>query len=114
MKKVIQTLPDLGKIEEAEVIEICVTPGDSVALEQTLIVIETEKAAVDLPAEYSGRITSVLVKLDDLIAEGDAIVEMEVDEKSTSLEQKELDSSEPINQVEKLKEKSLPQSSLFT
>ena len=114
MKKVIQTLPDLGKIEEAEVIEICVTPGDSVVPEQTLIVIETEKVVVDLPAEYSGRITSVLVKLGDLIAEGDAIVEMEVDEKSTSLEQKELDSSEPINQVEKLKEKSLPQTSLIT
>ncbi|HIC27288.1 MAG TPA: biotin/lipoyl-binding protein, partial [Gammaproteobacteria bacterium] len=114
MKKVIQTLPDLGKIEEAEVIEICVTPGDSVVPEQTLIVIETEKVVVDLPAEYSGRITSVLVKLGDLIAEGDAIVEMEVDEKSTSLEQKELDSSETINQVEKLKEKSLPQTSLIT
>ncbi|NOX49267.1 MAG: hypothetical protein GXP16_01865, partial [Gammaproteobacteria bacterium] len=42
-------VPDLGDIEEVEVIELCVAVGDSVAVDDSLVVIESDKASMDVP-----------------------------------------------------------------
>ena len=49
MKQVIK-IPSLGDAENTEVIEICVNPGDSVGSEDSIVVLESEKAAMDVPA----------------------------------------------------------------
>ena len=65
-------LPDVGG-EEVEIIEISVKVGDSVAEDDTIIVVETEKASMDIPAPFAGTIESLVVKAGDKIKEGDLI-----------------------------------------
>ena len=54
MSKVTLTVPDIGGAEDAEVIEVNVTVGDQVELEQGLIVLESDKASMEIPAEQAG------------------------------------------------------------
>ncbi len=67
-----QTLavPDLGDFDAVEVIEIHVKSGDKVELEDSLVTLETDKAAMDVPAVAAGTIESVLVKVGDKVSKG--------------------------------------------
>jgi len=67
-----QTLvvPDLGDFEDVEVIEVHIAPGDSVAVEDPLVTLETDKAAMDVPAVVAGTIESVLIKVGEKISAG--------------------------------------------
>ncbi len=72
-------VPDLGGAEEVEVIELAVAVGDHVELEQTLVVLESEKAMMELPAPQAGTVVKILVKEGDKIKQaGVAILELEV------------------------------------
>jgi len=79
MKQVIK-IPSLGDAENTEVIEICVNPGDSVDSEDSIVVLESEKAAMDVPASKKGVIKKVLVKIGDEVKEGDDFLEIEISE----------------------------------
>ena len=70
------TIPDIGDAEDVEVIEICVTPGESVAANDALIVIESDKASMEVPAPFAGTVNEVLVTLGDVVNAGDAILRM--------------------------------------
>ena len=67
-----QTLvvPALGDFDGVEVIEVHISAGDSVAVEDSLVTLETDKAAMDVPAIVAGTIESVLVKVGDKVSEG--------------------------------------------
>ncbi|MDH3491020.1 MAG: dihydrolipoyllysine-residue acetyltransferase [Gammaproteobacteria bacterium] len=67
-----QTLvvPDLGEFDEVEVIEVHIAPGDTVAVEDPLVTLETDKAAMDVPAVVAGTIESVLIKVGEKISAG--------------------------------------------
>ena len=71
------TIPDIGDAEEVEVIEICVSPGDAVAENDALIVIESDKASMEVPSPFAGTVSEVLVALSDRVNAGDAIVRLE-------------------------------------
>jgi len=71
------TIPDIGDAEDVEVIEICVDPGDAVAANDALIVIESDKASMEVPAPYAGTVDEILVALGDVVNAGDAILRME-------------------------------------
>ena len=77
MAKETITVPDIGGTEDAEVIEISVAVGDSVELEQGLIVLESDKASMEIPATAAGTVVEVLVKEGDQLAEGSPIVVVE-------------------------------------
>ena len=79
MKQVIK-IPSLGDAENTEVIEICVNPGDSVGSEDSIVVLESEKAAMDVPASKNGVVKKVLVKIGDEVKEGDDFLEIEISE----------------------------------
>ena len=79
MKQVIK-IPSLGDAENTEVIEICVNPGDSVSSEDSIVVLESEKAAMDVPASKNGVVKKVLVKIGDEVKEGDDFLEIEISE----------------------------------
>jgi pyruvate dehydrogenase E2 component (dihydrolipoamide acetyltransferase) len=68
----VQTLivPDLGDFEDVEVIEVHVANGDEVNIEDPIVTLETDKAAMDVPAVAAGRIESVLVRLGDKVSAG--------------------------------------------
>ncbi|MCY3621247.1 MAG: dihydrolipoyllysine-residue acetyltransferase [Gammaproteobacteria bacterium] len=71
------TIPDIGDAEDVEVIEICVDPGDAVATNDALIVIESDKASMEVPAPFAGTVDEILVALGDVVNAGDAILRME-------------------------------------
>jgi len=93
MKQVIK-IPSLGDAENTEVIEICVNPGDSVGSEDSIVVLESEKAAMDVPASQKGVIKKVLVKIGDEVKEGDDFLEIEISEE-------EIKEGEKDNEVQK-------------
>ena len=68
----VQTLvvPDLGDFEDVEVIEVHISKGDEVGLEDPLATLETDKAAMDVPSTAAGRIEEVLVKVGDKVSTG--------------------------------------------
>ena len=71
------TIPDIGDAEDVEVIEICVAPGDAVAENDALIVIESDKASMEVPAPFTGTVDQVLVSLGDVVNSGDSILRMD-------------------------------------
>jgi len=66
-------VPDLGDFSDVEIIEVLVTPGDTVAVEDGLVTLETDKASMDVPASHAGRIVSVEVAVGDRVSSGDVV-----------------------------------------
>ena len=87
-------LPDLGEgIESAEVSEILVSSGDEVEVNQTLFVLESDKASMEIPAEVSGVVKEVLIKVGDEIKTGQLLLKIETQlkdtkEKNTTIKEK--------------------------
>jgi len=74
----IVTVPDLGGAETVDVIELSVAQGDSVALEDSLLVLESDKATMDVPSPFEGSLVKYLVADGDTVKVGDPIAEIEV------------------------------------
>ena len=70
-------VPDIGDFKDVEVIEILVKPGDSVAREQSLISLESDKATMEIPSPEAGVVKEIRVKLGDKVSEGSAILVLE-------------------------------------
>ena len=70
-----QTLvvPDIGDFEDVEIIEVHIAAGDTVAVEDPLVTLETDKAAMDVPAVVGGTIDEVLVNVGDKVSEGTSL-----------------------------------------
>ncbi len=66
-------VPDIGGAEGVEIIEIAVKAGDEVAAGDSLIVLETDKASMEIPAEAAGKIVSLAVKVGDKVSQGAVI-----------------------------------------
>ena len=73
-------VPDIGDFDAVEIIEVLVSPGDSVNVEDSLITLESDKASMEIPSTHSGVIKDVKVKVGDMIAEGAVILLMEAGE----------------------------------
>ena len=69
-------VPALGDYENVEIIDILIKPDLIIKKETSLITLETDKATMDIPSPAPARIVKVLVKLGDLVSEGDAIAEV--------------------------------------
>ena len=81
-------VPDVGDAESIEVIEWCVAPGDTVAVEDSLIVLESEKATIEVPSPFDGQIKELKLAIGDKVNEGDLILMIEalVEEKTITAE----------------------------
>lgn len=89
-------IPDIGEnIEKGDVIEILVSVGDMVELDQPLIEFETDKAVVDIPSSVTGKISEILVKKGDTIEVGKAFLKIETDATETKPAKKEEKKAEP-------------------
>ena len=71
-------VPDLGTDDEVDVIEIHVKVGDSVALDDSLLTLESDKAAMEVPTSQAGEITKILVAIGDKVKTGSAIAVINV------------------------------------
>ncbi len=71
-------VPDIGDFQDVDVIEVLVSPGDTVSVDDALITLESDKASMDIPAPVSGTVKEVLVGVGDKVSKGTPIVAMEV------------------------------------
>jgi dihydrolipoamide dehydrogenase len=71
-------VPDIGDFKDVEVIEVLVKAGDTVAVEQSLVTVESDKASMEIPSSAAGVVKSLKVKLGDKVAEGSVLLELEV------------------------------------
>ncbi len=71
-------IPDIGDFTDVEVIEVLVAPGDQVEKEQGLLTLETDKATMDVPSPWAGKVLEVCVSTGDKVSMGDLAVIMEI------------------------------------
>ena len=93
MSEITLTVPDIGDFDDVEIIEVLVGQGDTVAVEDPLITLETDKATMDIPASDAGTISRVMVKVGDRVNQGDAVAVLET---SDSAAPEAGDSSETV------------------
>ncbi len=77
-------VPDLGGADGVEVIEICVAVGDKVEQEDSLIVLESDKASMEVPSPQSGTVSAIKITVGDSLSVGDVILELEAEGGSAS------------------------------
>ena len=88
-------VPDIGNSDAVDVIEINVKVGDIVAVDDTLVTLESDKASMDVPAEAAGKVTEILVAVGDQVQTGDVIARVEaVDQAQKGSTTNEAQSSE--------------------
>ena len=88
-------IPDIGEAKDVEVIEILVSQGETVAADASLIVLESDKASMEIPSPTRGTVAQVHVSVGDNVDEGDLLLELEP-EPETGNEPKPASESEPI------------------
>ncbi|MDM1545148.1 dihydrolipoyllysine-residue acetyltransferase [Ignatzschineria indica] len=90
-------VPDIGNSDAVDVIEINVKVGDIVAVDDTLVTLESDKASMDVPAEAAGKVTEILVAVGDQVQTGDVIARVEaVDQAQKGSTTNEVQSSEKV------------------
>lgn len=70
-------IPDIGDFKDVPVIEILVKPGDVVKPEDSLVTLESDKAAMDVPSPSAGKVVEVLVKIGDKVSEGTPLLRLD-------------------------------------
>ncbi len=70
-------VPDIGDFDEVEIVEVMVAVGDEIGAEDSLVTLETDKAAMDVPAPIAGKVLEMSVSLGDKVSEGSVILVLE-------------------------------------
>ncbi len=78
-------VPDIGDYKDVEIIDVSVKAGDTVALEATLVTLETEKATMDVPSTAAGVVKEIKVQRGGRVSKGDLIALVLSDEPSPQL-----------------------------
>lgn len=90
--------PDIG-VDKATVAEILVKVGDSVAVDDSLVLLESDKASVEVPSTSAGIVKSITVAVGDVVSEGSVLIELEAEEGSTgATEVQEADASQKTSE----------------
>ena len=79
-------LPDIGDLDSVDVIEILVKIGDLVKENDSIITLETDKATMEIPAPFSGKVTNLAIKVGDKVTHGDLILTVESDSEPAEIE----------------------------
>ena len=77
MSRVIIEVPDMGEVDDVEVVELLVAPGEHVDKDQSLLVLESDKASVEIPSTIAGVVNSVIVSMGDRVVTGAPLIEIE-------------------------------------
>jgi len=67
-------VPDIGNANHVDVIEVLIKPGDEIAVEQSIITLESDKASMEIPAPIAGIVEEVQLKVGDKVSQGDVIL----------------------------------------
>jgi pyruvate dehydrogenase E2 component (dihydrolipoamide acetyltransferase) len=103
-------VPDIGNFDSVDVIEVLVKAGDSVAKEDSLITVESDKASMDIPSPFSGVVKEVKMKVGDKVAQGSLIITMDVSDAVTpSVVEKPAATEKSAVVKEAISEREIPQ-----
>src|SRR5215218_9431437 len=72
-------VPDIGDFTDVPIIEVMVRPGDTVAAEDPIVTLESDKATMDVPAPFGGVVEELKVKTGDTVSEGSLLLTLAVD-----------------------------------
>jgi pyruvate dehydrogenase E2 component (dihydrolipoamide acetyltransferase) len=75
--KVDVKVPDIGDFKDVPVIEVLVKPGDVVTVDQSLVTLESDKAAMDVPSPVAGKVTEIVLKVGDKVSMGSLVARVE-------------------------------------
>jgi dihydrolipoamide dehydrogenase len=101
MSEIEVKVPDLGGFENVEIIEVLVSPGDEIQIEDSLVTVESDKASMEIPASQAGVIKSLKVKMGDKISEGDVLLVIEAGEQAAAeTAQEETQPEAPVETAE--------------
>lgn len=87
-------IPDIGDFDAVEVIEVLVSVGDTVAEDDSLLTLESDKATMEIPAPQAGTITKLVVSVGDKVSEGDHIIDLEISDAPAAEAPKEVKAEE--------------------
>jgi dihydrolipoamide dehydrogenase len=79
-------VPDIGDFADVPVIEVLVAAGDTVAVEDPLVTLESDKATMDVPSPIAGTVTEIVAKVGDRVSEGTLVLKVEADSASPAAE----------------------------
>lgn len=71
-------IPDIGDFDSVDVIEVLVSEGDVVAVDDSLLTLESDKATMEIPSPVAGKVTKVAISVGDKVSEGDYVLDVEV------------------------------------
>jgi len=89
MKEIELRIPNLGEAEDTEIIEISVKKGEKLSKNDPIIVLESEKAAMEVPSDFDGTIKDIKVKEGESVSEGTVFAVIEIEENEGPKEEKE-------------------------
>jgi dihydrolipoamide dehydrogenase len=85
MSKLVEVrVPDIGNFDSVDVIEVIVKVGDTIALEDSLITVESDKASMDIPSSQAGVVKELKIKVGDKVAKDSLILMLEVSEQAAT------------------------------
>ncbi|MDQ2916543.1 MAG: dihydrolipoyllysine-residue acetyltransferase [Pseudomonadota bacterium] len=97
-------VPDIGDFKDVPVIEVLVKPGDTVAIDDSLVTLESDKATMEVPSPAAGTVTRISVKAGDKVAEGSIVLTLETDDRAPSPKPSPAGGSASANAGESAKE----------
>ena len=102
-------VPNIGDFKDVEIIEILVKNGQEINKGDTIITLESDKSSVEVPSDYSGKISNINVKVGDKVSEGDLILKIELFKKEDiKIDNKEIKNTKKINEpIEPLEKKEI-------
>jgi len=93
LNKVVE-LPDIGDFDEVEIIEILVSKGDDVSKDDSLITLESDKASMEIPSPFEGKVADIKVSIGDKISKGHPILEITTESEESIEDKQEVPSNE--------------------
>jgi len=98
-------LPDIGDFDEVEVIEILVSVGDTIAADDSIMTLESDKASMEIPSPFAGTVTKININIGDKIKQGDSLISLEITQES---EESTIEEEESIELVAETSTKIVP------
>jgi pyruvate dehydrogenase E2 component (dihydrolipoamide acetyltransferase) len=102
-------VPDIGDFTDVPVIEVLVSEGDEVVIDQPLVTLESDKATMDVPAPFAGKVAELKVKVGDEVSEGSVLMTVEAAESQAGEDAEGSDGGEDAAQPEPTEERQAPE-----
>ena len=91
------TTPDIG-VDKATVAEILVKVGDTISVDESIVLLESDKASVEVPSTSAGVVKSILVNQGDEVSEGTVLIELQAEDDASTVESQEADATDKTSE----------------